>query len=186
MDQRVLVEQAMRGDPEAFAEVVRPAIARLETAARLILRDPELAHDAVQDALIRCWRDLRSLRDPERFEAWLSKLTANASIDLVRRRRSRPVEVEITELQSPWIGDDTGSVADRDVVDRVMRDLDPGQRAVVVLHYYLGMPLTDISGALGIPTGTAKSRLHRALEQMRASIPDDARPTSISVHGRPA
>ena len=59
------------GDHDAFAELVRGAVARLDTAARLILRDPELARDAVQEALFRAWRDLRGLRDPDRFDAWL-------------------------------------------------------------------------------------------------------------------
>ena len=88
MDQRALVERARRGDHDAFAALVDPALARLDAAARLILRDPELARDAVQEALIRAWRDLPGLRDPDRFDAWLHRLTVNACLDLVRRRRA--------------------------------------------------------------------------------------------------
>jgi RNA polymerase sigma-70 factor (ECF subfamily) len=85
VDQRVLVERAGQGDHEAFADLVRPSATRLDMAARLILRDPELARDAVQDGLLRAWRDPRSLRDPDRFEAWLHRLTIHACIDQARR-----------------------------------------------------------------------------------------------------
>ena len=98
MDQRGLVERAGGGDHDAFEELVYHAVARLDAAARLILRDSELARDAVQDALMRAWRDLPGLRDPERFDAWLHRLTVNASLDLIRRRRRRVIEVELTPI----------------------------------------------------------------------------------------
>ena len=101
MDQRVLVERARQGDHDAFAKLVDPSLARLDAAARLILRDAELARDAVQETLIRAWRDLPGLRDPERFDAWIHRLTVNACLDLARRRRRRPIEVELNPIDSP-------------------------------------------------------------------------------------
>lgn len=172
MDQRWLVERARGGDHEAFAELARAAVVRLDQAARLILRDPELARDAVQDGLIRAWRDLPGLRDPERFDAWLHRLTVNACLDLARRRRRRPIEVELAPIHHPSTTDASVVVAQRDLIDGVLRGLDPGGRAIVVLHYYLGMPLTDVAATLGIPVGTVKSRLHRALGDMRVAISD--------------
>jgi RNA polymerase sigma-70 factor (ECF subfamily) len=169
VDQRWLVEQARKGDHDAFSELARGAVVRLDQAARLILRDPELARDAVQEGLIRAWRDLPGLRDPDRFDAWLHRLTVNACLDLLRRRRRRPVEVELTPLHSPSGSDPAGHLADRDLVDRVLQRLDTNERAVVVLHYFLGMPLTDVAASLGIPVGTVKSRLHRALGDMRVA-----------------
>ena len=178
MDQRRLVEQARQGDHDAFAELARAAVVRLDQAARLILRDPELARDAVQEGLIRAWRDLPKLRDLDRFDAWLYRLTVNACIDQTRRRRRRLIEVELTPIHAPSVSDMAGAIADRDLVDGVLRHLDEKGRAIVVLHYYLGMPLTDVAVTLGIPVGTVKSRLHRALGEMRIAI--GAEPTTMA------
>jgi RNA polymerase sigma-70 factor (ECF subfamily) len=186
VDQRLLVEQARSGDHDAFAALVGAAIARLDAAARLILRDRELARDAVQDAMVRAWRDLPGLRDPDRFDAWLRRLTVHACIDAARHRRRRPIEVELTVLDAPSIPDEASLVIDRDTLDRALRALGPEWRAVVVLHYYLGLPLPDVADALGIPLGTAKSRLHRSLGVMRISIEpkDTATPSTVATEGR--
>jgi RNA polymerase sigma-70 factor (ECF subfamily) len=170
VDQRGLVERAREGDHDAFAVLARAASARLDAAARLILRDNELARDAVQEALVRAWRDLPGLRDPERFDAWLHRLTVNSCLDSARRRRRRPIEVELTPISAPAVGDHAAAVVNRDLLDDALRRLEPEWRAVVVLHYFLGMPLPDVAVALRIPLGTAKSRLHRSLGAMRSTI----------------
>jgi len=168
VDQRALIKQAGRGDHDAFATLLDVRLARLDAAARLTLRDGELARDAVQEAMIRAWRDLPGLRDPERFDAWLHRLTINACLDLVRRRKRRVIEVELTPIDAPSTTDHATHVADRELIDDALRRLEPGHRAVVALHYLLGMPLPDVARSLGIPVGTAKSRLHYALAAMRA------------------
>lgn len=170
MDQRELVERAGRGDHDAFAVLVRGSIAELEAVARLILRDPELARDAVQDTFLRAWRDLPGLRDPDRFDAWLHRLTVNACLDAARRRRRRPIEVEILPSGSPSVSDQTGLVADRDQLERGFRALSTEHRAVLVLHYYLRMTVPGLADALGIPLGTAQSRLGRALAALREAL----------------
>ena len=185
VDQRRLVEQARHGDHDAFAELVRGAVARLDTAARLILRDPELARDAVQEGLFRAWRDLRGLRDPDRFDAWIYRLTVNACLDLARRRRRRPIEVEITPLFAPSGPDPAIAVADRALVDSAMRRLDEQGRAIVVLHYFVGMPLTEVAASLRVPVGTVKSRLHRALGDMRSEAADSVPATTFASGGKP-
>ena len=185
MDQRALIEQASQGDHEAFGVLLDPRLARLDTAARLILRDAELARDAVQEATLRAWRSLRGLRDPEAFDAWLHRLTVNACLDLVRQRRSRVIEIELTPLHDAHVGDATSRVTDADYLEGKLALLDPAQRAVVVLHYYLDLSLPDTAAALGIPLGTAKSRLNRALGAMRISIAAETDPSvSRMAEGR--
>jgi RNA polymerase sigma-70 factor (ECF subfamily) len=175
VNQRDLVERAGRGDHDAFAALVGASIARLEAVARLILRDHELARDAVQEAYIRAWRDLPGLRDPERFDAWLHRLTVNSCLDAVRRRTRRPIEVEISPITPPTVADQTGQIADRDQLDRAFGRLGADLRAVLVLHYYLGMSASAVAETLDIPVGTAQSRLHRALAELRAAIAADER-----------
>lgn len=173
MDQRELVVRAQRGDHDAFAVLARAFVARLDAAARLILRDTELARDGVQEGFISAWRNLPTLRDPDRFEAWLHRLVVRSCIDIVRRRGRRPIEVELTPLDDPATADVTTRIADRELLDQALRRLDPEWRAVVVLHFYLGMPLPAVAATLGIPIGTAKSRLHRSLAAMRLTIDVD-------------
>lgn len=183
MDQRELVERARRGDHDAFATLAGAAITRLDAAARLILRDRELARDAVQESLVRAWRDLPGLRDPVRFDAWLHRLTVHACLDLARQRRRRVTEVELDPTGVAGLGDATDSLVLRDQLDRALARLEPEHRAVVVLHYYLGLPLPEAAGSLGIPLGTAKSRLHRAITVLRRIVEPDER--DAALQGRP-
>lgn len=184
--QRDLVERARRGDHDAFAELAGAAISRLDSAAWLILRDPEQAADAVQNALVRAWRDLPTLRDPDRFDAWIHRLLVRACIDEARRLHRHRIDLELTTLDAPASADHESTVADRDQLERGFLRLQPEQRAVIVLHHYLDLPLADVAVSLGIPVGTAKSRLHRALGLMRAALDADARPPRDVPEGRPA
>ncbi len=175
VNQREVVERASNGDHDAFALLVGVSVARLEAVARLILRDPELARDAVQDAYIRAWRDLPGLRDPERFDAWLHRLTVNACLDAMRRRKRRPIEVDLSPMMPPTFDDPTVNIADRDQLERGFRRLRAEHRAVLVLHYYVGMSASAVAESLDIPVGTAQSRLNRALAELRAAIAADER-----------
>ena len=186
VDQHGLVTRARDGDRHAFAELARASGARLDATARLILRDPDLAQDAVQETLIRAWRSLPGLRDPASCDHWLHSLVAHACLDLIRKRRRRVVEVELTPIHDPVTQDPTIQVSERDLLDRLLARLDPETRAVVVLHLYLDHPLPRVATMLGIPTGTAKSRLHRALGAMRSGIAvDEVVSAGASAHGRP-
>jgi RNA polymerase sigma-70 factor (ECF subfamily) len=184
VQQRELVERARLGDHDAFSDLARAALPRLDATARLILRDVEWAKDAVQEALVRAWRDLPSLRDPDKFDAWIYRLLVRSCTDEARRRRRHTLEVELTPLDHPSIADGALSVAERDAIERGFRRLDPEQRALIVMHHYLDLPLPDVAETLRIPLGTAKSRLHRALSVMRAALEADLRTTADVAEGR--
>jgi RNA polymerase sigma-70 factor (ECF subfamily) len=184
--ERELVERARQGDHDAFATLAAAAISRLDSAAWLILRDAEQAKDAVQNALVRAWRDLPTLRDPDRFDAWLNRLVVRACIDEARRLRRHRVDVELTPLMTPSVDGLESRIVDRDQIERGFLRLEPEMRAVIVLHHYLDLSLPDVAASLGIPLGTAKSRLHRALALLRAALEADARISAELVEGRPA
>ena len=179
---RDLVEAARSGDHEAFEVLATSAGDRLYAVARLILRESDLAEDAVQEALVRAWQQLPSLRDPDRFDAWLYRLVVNACADQGRQLRRWSNQVRPLPMNDS-ISDDTGSVADRDQLDRAFRRLKPEQRAVVVLHHHSGFSAAEISRILGIPEGTARSRLHYATEAMRAALEADARQPAVAQNG---
>lgn len=173
--QRDLVQRAMAGDHEAFSELARLSTAKLYAIARLILRDSERAQDAVQEALVAAWRHLRALRDPDRFDAWLRRLLVRACYREARReQRRRTIESHVRPIETTTPDPGT-TVADEDEVARIFMRLTPEQRALIVLHYYLGLPMQETSEILGIPVGTVKSRLNRTLQQMRATAEADAR-----------
>jgi RNA polymerase sigma factor (sigma-70 family) len=181
--QRDLVVRAQRGEHDAFAALAAAMITRLDGTARLILRDPDRAADAVQEALIRAWRELRSLRDPDRFEAWCYRLVVNACYDEGRRDARRRRDVSIDAIAPLASSDDVSAFADRDEIERAFRRLEPEQRAVLACRHYLELSVPEIADALGIPEGTVKSRLSRAAQALRASLAADARSLSALATG---
>lgn len=173
--QQALVELAIAGDHDAFAVLTRVAIGRLYAVAKLILRDEELAQDATQEALVAAWRDLSGLRDPEKFDAWLHRILIRICYREAKRERSRRVNELHVPVPETDVPDASATFAAQDQLSRGFRRLTSEQRAVLVLHYYLGLPLTEAAEVLGIPPGTVKSRLNRATQAMRAALDADAR-----------
>ena len=172
--QTELVELARRGDREAFGVLAGRAVDRLYAIARLTLRDTELAEDATQDALVRAWRDLPKLRDVERFDAWLYRLIVRACADVGRDRRRWRTEITVLPRE-PAEPDRASELADRDQLERGLRRLSDAQRTILILHFHLGLSPGETADALAIPVGTAKSRLHYAIEALRAAIQADER-----------
>ena len=174
---RDLVERAMAGDHEAFSELARLGIRRLYAAARLILRDQVSAEEATQEALVAAWRDIGSLRDPDRFESWLHRLLVRECYrEASRRRRRSLIEGSVRPITD--ISADPGQqLALNDQLERGFRRLDLDQRTALVLHLYLGYSVPEIADALRIQIGTVKSRVHRGTVAMRAALDaDDALP----------
>ena len=181
-----LVERARAGDHEAFAILATTAFGRMYGAAKLILRDQTRAEDAVQEALLLAWRHVGAIRDPDAWDAWLYRLTVNACYRLARSGRERRiVELDMrAELMTPT-ADFTGPVVERDRIMAAVSALPFDQRAVIVLHFYLDLPLTQAAAVLDVPTGTAKSRLHRGLEALRRSLGEKPERVASAMRGRP-
>lgn len=181
---RALVERAQLGDRDAYEALARASARRLYLTAHRIVRDPDRADDAVQQALVAMWRELPSLRDPDRFEAWTYRLVVRFCLTDVRRARRTGVrEIRIDEAL-PARSDAFADSDLRDQLDRALRDLSPDHRTVVVLHHYDGLPLGEIAEILDVPYGTVGSRLHHATRALRAAILAGER--TVAEGGQPA
>ena len=178
---RELVDRAKQGDEEAFDALARQVGDRCMAIAYRILRDADLAEDAVQAALVVAWRgaadaarsrSLRALAPPDPDQRVLRRGQASHAVvgrhpaPAGRRTGARPAGIL--------------TVNDRDQLERAFRRLTLEQRAVLVFHHYLGLPLPEVAERLGIPLGTAKSRLHHATAALRASLDADARTSTSS------
>jgi RNA polymerase sigma-70 factor (ECF subfamily) len=176
---RALVDRAKGGDSEAFDALARTVGDRCMAIAYRILRDADRADDAVQVALITAWRELRTLRDPDRFEPWLHRILTNECYAEARRRTRWSTDIRVLPVDRGHESGGILSVNDRDQFDRAFRRLTLEQRAVLVFHLYLDLSLAEVADRLGIPVGTAKSRLHHAKAALRASIEADARTPNV-------
>ena len=167
---RDLVERARSGDQEAFAELVHQTSDTLFGIARRILRDPGLAEDVLQNALVTIWRKLPHLREPERFDAWAYRIVVHACYADAPRNRQWASTVRVLPVDRANTTEDFESLSDRDELERAFRLLPLDQRAVFVLHHHVGLPLVAVAESLGIPDGTARSRLHYATRALRAAF----------------
>jgi len=172
-----LVVRAQHGDEGAFTSLAVAVGDRLHAVAHRILRDTDLAEDATQQALLNVWRDLPQLRDPARFDAWSYRLLVRACYAEARRTRRWAPNLRLLPSDEPIGADGLSLVIDRDQLERGFRRLSIDHRAVVVLHHYLDLPLSEVAEALGVPEGTVRSRLHYAMRGLHAALDADARPT---------
>jgi len=171
---RELVTRAQRGDQVAFARLLELIDDRFHGIAYGVLRDMDLAQDAVQAAMLRIWRDLPQLREPDAFEAWAYRLLVRICHGEAKRARRWMAGL-------PRVDEDQGAareltaVADRDQLERGFRHLTVDQRAIIVLCHYLDLPHEEAARILGVTEGTARSRLSRALQTLRAALDAEAR-----------
>jgi RNA polymerase sigma-70 factor (ECF subfamily) len=136
--------------------------------ARAILLDDGEAEDAVQEAGLTAWRKQRSLRDPASFGAWFDRILVNQCRDQLRRRK-RSVQIAAPPVGHEPIADQPETGTDPEL-DRALAALDLDHRIVVVMRYWQDRTVDDIAARVGIPSGTVKSRLHHAMQQLRASL----------------
>ena len=173
---RDLVERAQKSDRDAFAVLVHQVSDSLYAVAFRILRDPGLAEDALQNALVLAWRRLPKLRETDRFEAWIHRILVHACYDESQRARRWNSTIRVLPMDGPSTPDGSSVISDRDEIERAFRRLSLEQRAVFVLHHYVGLPLVEVAEVLGIPAGTVRSRLHYALAELRDALRAGAEP----------
>jgi len=164
------VAAAVAGDDSAFEALVLARLPRTYRMALAILGSEADARDAVQEAWVSAWRQLPSLLDPARFDAWLDQIVVNACrMSLRKRGRVREIAlVETFDTQAPQPGPD--QISEREALERAFDRLSIEQRTLLVLHHLERRPLTAIAAALGIPVGTAKSRLHSARAALERTL----------------
>lgn len=153
-----------------FVALASPGLDRAYRLAGLLLGSASEAEEAVQEALGTAWRSWGSLRDEERFGAWLDRILVNGCRDRLRRRKVVRF-VPIEGAPEAAVADPFSAVLERDAVLRHLAVLDPDELAIVLLHYWADLRLKDVAVRLDIPVGTVKSRLHRSLDRMRAQLP---------------
>jgi RNA polymerase sigma-70 factor (ECF subfamily) len=180
---RDLIERARSGDHQAFADLVHQVSDTLYGVARRILRDPGLAEDVLQNALVTIWRKLPQLREPDRFEGWAFRILVTACYADAPRNRRWATTIRVLPVDRADAADDYRSISDRDELERAFRLLPLDQRAVFVLHHHVGLPLVAVAETLGIPDGTARSRLHYATRALRAAF-DEAGARDAQREGR--
>ncbi len=176
-----LVIRAQQGDEAAYGAIVAAVADRYLAVARRILRDLDLAEDATQQALLHIWQSLPQLRDPARFDAWSYRLLVHACYTEGRKQRRWAPNLRVLPVDALMAADDLSSVVDRNQLELGFRRLSLDHRTVVVLHHYLDLPLDRVAEILGIPSGTAHSRLHHAMRGLRAALDADARTTEREV-----
>ena len=159
--------------------------------ATAILGDETEAHDAVQEALISIWRELPTLREANRFEAWAGRILVNACRHALKRRiRSRVREIRLSQepADGPGFADPRGgardfgaaglavvsgraeSMGNDDALNRAFERLNAEQRALLVMHHLEERPVAEIAAIFGIPIGTAKSRLFAARRALQNAL----------------
>ncbi len=170
-EERALAEAARAGDHDAFAGLVRLHQRRAYLVARAIVTVHEDAEDAVQDGFVRAWNALGRFDPSQAFGAWLSRIVANAALDIARRRKVRTTDELSDALQSPFR--DPGEDAElKGRLGEALAQLSERARSVIVLHDVEGYTHVEIGEMLGIPGGTARSDLHHARQKLRGLLKD--------------
>ncbi len=166
-----LVERARAGDADAFDQLVRGRIDTVYQLALGILGQPADARDATQEAFVSAWRKLPGLRDIERFDAWLDRITVNACRMALRKKRGVR---EIQLLPDTDYGAATRSTTETDMTaaafDNAFDELTVDQRALLFEHHLDGRGVVEIAERLGVPAGTVKSRLFTARHALEKAL----------------
>jgi RNA polymerase sigma-70 factor (ECF subfamily) len=169
-----LVERARAGDEVAFTTLIIRRQDQLYRMAWSILRDDDDALDAAQETCIAAWRELPSLRDPERFDAWLSRSLVNRCRDVLRRRRRTRIREIRLETDPPSPAASPGGVGDEfmdsDAIRHAFGRLKADDRLYLALHHAEGRSVAEIAMLVNAPEGTVKWRLSRARQALERQL----------------
>ena len=166
-----LVRAARGGDRAAFGALVEPDLEAAFGTARIVTGSSAEASDAVQAALLSAWRGLDSLREPDAFRAWFRQHVVRAALKAANRR-NRIVELDLS-LAAP--DGELESALDRRTLARAFDRLDARDRLLLTLHHFWELPVAETAALLGIPGGTVKSRVHYAMDRLRAAFAAEGR-----------
>jgi RNA polymerase sigma-70 factor, ECF subfamily len=167
----VLVRAARDGDRDAFRQLVEPDLPAALGTARIVTRSAADASDAVQDALLSAWRGLDSLREPDAFRPWFRRHVVRAALRAADRG-GRVVELDLA-MASPV--DDLDRTIDRRTLARAFNQLDSRDWVLLTLHHFWELPVAETAAHLRIPQGTVKSRVHYAMDRLRAAFAAEER-----------
>ena len=177
-----LVERARDGDREAFEALVGLRLPPTFRTAMAILGDEADARDATQAIFVHAWRHLPQLRDPAMFPGWFGRIVVNTARTTLRGRRRRTMrEVSVTVL--PEEGGAIASIgvahddrtAQLDRLERALDRLAANDRVLLWLRHYEGLSNAEVGARIGIPEGTAKSRLFAARQALKRALEDEDR-----------
>ncbi len=160
-----LVKRAKAGDRLAFDRLVGPLVDQAFRLAYGMLHDRQAAEDAVQEAAIRAWRKLNNLRPGTEMRPWFLGIVANQCRTTMRGRWWSVLRLDVPPSSAGYGFED--QIASGEDLRAALRKLAPEHREVIVLHYYLDLPLHEVAVISGIPIGTVKSRINRGLAAMR-------------------
>ena len=178
-DERDLIARLRTREPEALGEVYRRLGSAMTTLASSMLRDREEAHDVVEDALLRVHRAAPDFRGERGLRTWVLRIVANLCRDRLRRRKfiapnnDDEDPFERAGLSFDPIEEWDGALDQHKLVaamERAIAALPQDQREIVVMRHRLGLSHAEIMEALGVPEGTVKSRLARALAALREHV----------------
>jgi RNA polymerase sigma factor (sigma-70 family) len=169
------IRRAQTCDVDAFTALVAGRVEAMQRTAMAILGHEADARDAVAESLAAIWRELPSLRDPHAFDAWSTRIVVHACRRRLRGRgRARVRELTMDAAEAgrtpPASAGPADAVADRMALERAFERLDADARAILVLHHLDGRGVAEIASVLGIPIGTAKSRLYAARRALERSL----------------
>lgn len=164
------ITAAIAGDEDAFATLVRTHADAVYGHALRFFGDPGAAEDATQEVFLKVFRSLATFDRRSSFSTWLYRVTRNVCLDMVRRGARRPVPMDPVDLPPTPVADFADVLADRDAVEQAMTALAPEDRAALDAVTLFDLTYEQASEALGIPSGTVKSRVFRARRTLVSTL----------------